>query len=77
MGEYVAISGLIWGIANPVRNLGIYVNDMQRFMASAMKVIEIYYARPIITDEKTQLTRQKGFTGTSSSRTLPLSLASI
>jgi len=52
MGEYVAISGLIWGIANPVRNLGIYVNDMQRFMASAMKVIEIYYARPIITDRE-------------------------
>lgn len=50
MGEYVAISGLIWGIANPVRNLGIYVNDMQRFMASAMKVIEIYYANPIIKD---------------------------
>ena len=46
------ISGLIWGIANPVRNLGIYVNDMQRFMASAMKVIEIYYARPIITDRE-------------------------
>jgi ABC-type bacteriocin/lantibiotic exporter with double-glycine peptidase domain len=27
MGEYVAISGLIWGIANPVRNLGIYANS--------------------------------------------------
>ena len=52
MGQYVAISGLIWAIANPIKNLGIYVNDLQRFMASAMKIIEIYYARPIITDRE-------------------------
>ena len=52
MGEYVAISGLIWAIANPVRNLGIYVNDLQRFMASAMKIIEIYYSRPKIVDRE-------------------------
>lgn len=52
MGEYVAISGLIWAIANPVRNLGIYVNDIQRFMASAMKIIEVYYARPRIIDRE-------------------------
>jgi len=50
MGNYIAISGLIWAIANPVRNLGIYVNDLQRFMASAMKIIEIYYAKPKIVD---------------------------
>ena len=52
MGEFVAISGLIWAIANPVRNLGVYVNDLQRFMASAMKIIEIYYARPLIADRE-------------------------
>ena len=50
MGEFVAISGLIWAIANPVRNLGVYVNDLQRFMASAMKIIDIYYAKPLIAD---------------------------
>ena len=52
MGEYIAISGLIWAIANPVRNLGIYINDLQRFMASAMKIIEIYYAHPRIADRE-------------------------
>lgn len=52
MGEYIAISGLIWAIANPVKNLGIYINDLQRFMASAMKIIEIYYARPRIADRE-------------------------
>ena len=50
MGEYIAISGLIWAIANPMRNLGIYVNDLQRFMASSMKIIEIYYSQPTIVD---------------------------
>lgn len=50
MGQYIAISGLIWAISNPVRNLGMYVNDLQRFMASAMKIIEIYYSQPKIVD---------------------------
>lgn len=50
MGEYVAISGLIWAISNPVRNLGVYVNDLQRAMASAMKIIEVYYSKTKIVD---------------------------
>ena len=50
MGDYIAISGLIWAISNPMRNLGMYVNDLQRFMASAMKIIEVYYAQPKIVD---------------------------
>lgn len=63
MGEYVAISGLIWAIAMPVRNLGIYVNDLQRFMASAMKIIEIYYAKPIITDREDAVDSDGRFKG--------------
>ena len=50
MGDYIAISGLIWAVSNPMRMLGMYVNDTQRFMASAMKVVEIYYAQPKILD---------------------------
>ncbi|SDA10358.1 ATP-binding cassette, subfamily B [Ruminococcus sp. YE71] len=49
-GEYIAMSGLIWAVSNPMRQLGMYVNDLQRFMASAMKIIEIYYAQPRILD---------------------------
>ncbi|MBR6872433.1 MAG: ABC transporter ATP-binding protein [Ruminococcus sp.] len=52
MGDYIAISGLIWAISNPMRMLGMYVNDLQRFMASAMKIIDIYYARPMILDRE-------------------------
>lgn len=58
MGQYVAISGLLWAVSNPMRNMGNYVNDFQRFMASAAKIIEIYYAAPMIVDrvdaEKTE-----------------------
>lgn len=52
MGQYIAISGLIWAVSNPMRMLGMYVNDFQRFMASAMKVVEIYYAQPRILDRE-------------------------
>ena len=50
MGEYVAFSGLIWTLSNPMRNVGTLVNDLQRFMASAAKIIEVYYSRPFIVD---------------------------
>ncbi len=50
MGEYVAFSGLIWAIANPMRNLGNIMNEFQRFSAAADKVMEIYYSEPVIVD---------------------------
>ncbi|MBR4555156.1 MAG: ABC transporter ATP-binding protein [Ruminococcus sp.] len=52
MGQYVAISGLLWAVSNPMRNMGNYVNDWFRFMASAGKIIEIYYEAPKITDRE-------------------------
>lgn len=48
MGEYIAVSGLMWAVTDPMRRLGMYVNDTQRFMASVMKIIDIYYKKPII-----------------------------
>lgn len=50
MGEYVAFSGLIWTLSNPMRNVGALINDLQRFLASASKIIEVYYSRPIVVD---------------------------
>ena len=50
MGQYFAISSLLWTVSNPMRNMGTYVNDFQRFMASASKVIEVYYSAPKIVD---------------------------
>ncbi len=50
MGQYVAVSGLLWAVSMPMRNMGNYVNDFHRFMASAGKIIEIYYQAPRIVD---------------------------
>lgn len=50
MGDYVAFSGLIWTLSNPMRNVGTLINDLQRFMASASKIIEVYYSHPFIVD---------------------------
>ena len=50
MGQYVAFSGLIWGIANPMRQLGNIMNEFQRFSAASRKVMEIYYSEPDIKD---------------------------
>lgn len=50
MGQYAAFSGLIWTLSNPMRTLGNIVNDLQRFSASANKIIEIYYGSPKIVD---------------------------
>lgn len=41
---------LNWAISFPMRNLGILLNDIQRFFASANKIIELYYAKPTVTD---------------------------
>lgn len=50
LGEFTAFSGLIWTLSNPMRTVGNIINDLQRFTASANKIIEIYYGRPKIVD---------------------------
>ena len=50
MGQYVAFSGLIWALANPMRMLGNIMNEFQRFSAASAKVMEIYYSEPVIVD---------------------------
>lgn len=51
-GELSIFTSLAWAMANPMRNLGTLVNDLQRFGASARKIIEIYYSRPLIADRQ-------------------------
>lgn len=50
-GEFAAFSALIWAISNPMRNIGIIVNDIQRFFASLNKIVDVYYAKPQIANE--------------------------
>lgn len=49
-GELAVFTSLTWALAAPMRNLGVLINDIQRFFTSANKVIEIYYSRPLIVD---------------------------
>ena len=52
VGEFTAFAGLIWTLANPMRNIGTIINDFQRFSASANKIIELYYGRSRIADRE-------------------------
>lgn len=63
MGEYVAIGALIWTLSNPMRMIGNLINDFQHFMASAAKIIEVFYSRPIIADRTDAVEMPKHFKG--------------
>ncbi len=45
-GDLMAFTSLTWALTNPLRNLGVLINDVQRFFASCRMVIEIFYAQP-------------------------------
>lgn len=62
-GEYTAFAGLIWTLSNPMRMLGNIVNDLQRFSASADKIIEIYYGSPRICDRSDAVDKPGRFEG--------------
>ena len=49
-GQLSIFTSLSWALSNPVNNLGPLLNDYQRFFASANKIIEVYYSRPLIAD---------------------------
>ena len=63
MGEYVAFSGLIWAIANPMRNMGNIMNEFQRFDAASNKVMEIYFSEPEIVDKEDTIDHPEPFKG--------------
>ncbi len=63
IGTFTLFNGLCWTLTNPMRMIGMLVNDLQRFFASASKIIELFYARSTITsrhDAKQKDTRLKG-----------------
>ncbi|MCL2638066.1 MAG: ABC transporter ATP-binding protein/permease [Oscillospiraceae bacterium] len=48
LGELSVFLSLIWAMSFPIQQLGMLINDLQRFTASANKIIEVYYNRPKI-----------------------------
>jgi ATP-binding cassette subfamily B protein len=63
MGDYVAFSGLIWAIANPMRQMGNIMNEFQRFSAASAKVMEIYYSEAEIVDKPDAISHPDRFKG--------------
>ncbi|MDD4850922.1 MAG: ABC transporter ATP-binding protein [Gemmiger sp.] len=55
-GDLAAFSLMAWGLSEPMRALGTYLNDFQRFLTSANKIIEIYYAHTDIENPANGLT---------------------
>ncbi len=49
-GQLAIFTSLSWALSNPMRELGNLLNDLQRFSTSVSKVMEIYYAKPSITN---------------------------
>ncbi|MCQ2539473.1 MAG: ABC transporter ATP-binding protein/permease [Acetatifactor sp.] len=63
MGDYVAFSGLIWALQNPMRMMGNIMNEFQRFSAASEKVMEIYYSEPTIVDAPDAIDKTERFEG--------------
>ena len=49
-GGLSIFTSLSWALSNPMRNLGNLLNDVQRFVTSAAKVMQIDLGRPQIKD---------------------------
>lgn len=73
-GEYVAFSGLLWAMINPMRQIGTLVNDWQGFRASAWKIIEIYYSEPRIKSREDAVDKPERFDGKVEFRDVTLKL---
>lgn len=50
IGTFTLFNGLCWTLTNPMRTVGMLLNDLQRFFASCSKIIDLFYARSTITD---------------------------
>lgn len=58
-GEFAAFSSLLWGLSNPMRNIGIIINDIQRFIASLNKIVDVYYANPRIVNAHNAVVKRR------------------
>lgn len=64
VGTFALFNSLCWTLTNPMRTLGMLINDLQRFFASASKVIELYYARSTIVTRADAVRKTERMQGT-------------
>lgn len=58
VGNLVAFTGVIWMLNMPMRNIGNYMNDLQRFNTGTIKIREMLATEPKIPIEK-QMTKER------------------
>jgi ATP-binding cassette, subfamily B, multidrug efflux pump len=56
LGGLVTFNGLLFVISNPMRMVGGLINEIQRFSASAEKIIELLLERPRVKSDSSQQT---------------------
>jgi len=59
MGELVSFNSFIWALNNPMRMVGWLINDIQRFNASAVKIIALMNTRPKIRNSKNSIKKDR------------------
>lgn len=74
VGTFALFNGLCWALTNPMQSLGMILNDLQRFFASANKIIELYYARSTIQSRHDAITPKTRLQGGISFRDVSLKL---
>lgn len=62
-GTFLAFNSLCWTLATPMRNLGMLVNDTQRFFASIDKLIDLSNAEPHVKNKEGELVEKDRFKG--------------
>ena len=58
-GGLTVFTSLSWALSNPMRNLGNLLNDVQRFITSATKVMQIDLVKPDIKDSEDAVHHEK------------------
>jgi len=56
-GELAMFTTLSFALTQPIRSVGIHMDDLQRFSASAQKVMEMYYAEKRVVDDPNAVSR--------------------
>jgi len=58
LGDLVIFTSLSWMLNNPMQQLGFFINDLQRFMASCERVHELYDMATDIESPKDAITKE-------------------
>ncbi len=63
LGELTLFTSLTWALSDPMRRVSAILNDLQRFLASASKVVEICQDKPLICDRAEAVHKEERFDG--------------